>query len=218
MGLQSEYDLEIAIQDLARVQAVEFQPETEMQSKSIKDMSSDEAREFLLKPESYCTIHLPNYFDFSTLLGKVREVLAETELSRSGVRDVEGVNHRIMTNKDGRFAWRPLELVHPALYVSLVNSITEGDHWQTIQNQFLSFSQNENITCLSLPVESLTDDKDNAAQIRGWLTDVEQRSIELSLDYEFLIQADIEDCYPSIYSHSIAWALHGKGDAENAAT
>lgn len=31
-----------------------------------------------------------------------------------------------------------------------------------------------------------------------------------ALDYEFIIQTDVVDCYSSIYTHSIAWAIHTK--------
>jgi len=32
----------------------------------------------------------------------------------------------------------------------------------------------------------------------------------LSLDYEYLFKTDITDCYASIYTHSVAWAIHTK--------
>lgn len=67
---------------------------------------------------------------------------------------------------------------------------------------------------MSLPVQSTSDHKDRAEQIAQWWHDVEQRSIELSLDYEYLIQTDITDCYGAIYTHSIAWALHTKPEAK----
>jgi RNA-directed DNA polymerase len=44
--------------------------------------------------------------------------------------------------------------------------------------------------------------------------ELEQRSIEFALDYGYLIQTDITDCYGSIYTHSIAWAIHGKDVAK----
>ena len=31
------------------------------------------------------------------------------------------------------------------------------------------------------------------------------------MDYECLSHTDITDCYGAIYTHSTAWALHGKG-------
>ena len=210
LGLQAEFDLSLARQSLAVPSEFFTSPEVEPHSKTIIQMPSADARKFLLKSESYCTIPIPDYFKFGPLLESVRDALSTEELTRQGVRDKDGVNHRIMTNKDGRFAWRPLEIIHPALYISLVQEITRDEHWQTILDRFGGFSANERIRCLSLPVESLTKEKDMAEQILSWHTAVEQKSLELSLDYEYLIQTDIEDCYPSIYTHSIAWALHGK--------
>jgi len=47
-------------------------------------------------------------------------------------------------------------------------------------------------------------------KIGVWLHEVEQQSIALSLEYEYLFHTDIVDCYGSIYTHSIAWAIHTK--------
>lgn len=115
-----------------------------------------------------------------------------------------------MSSKDGRYAWRPLEIIHPAMYVSLVSCITESSQWKVICDRFHHFSRNSKIECMGLPVESLSNKKNTAEQILHWLENIEQHSIELSLDYEFLIQTDIVDCYAAIYTHSIAWALHDK--------
>ena len=101
-------------------------------------------------------------------------------------------------------------LVHPALYIGLVNAVTEKEAWQLICNQFHSFGFNAKVKCLSLPVESLTDQSDKAEQVSNWWQTFEQKSLELSLDYEFIAQSDIVDCYAAIYTHSIAWALHTK--------
>jgi hypothetical protein len=186
-------------------------------SRSILELSAAEAHAFFLKEESYCDIGLPPYIQFGSLLEGISKVLEGktlTELCDQKPRDFEGVNHLILNNKDGRHAWRPLQLIHPALYVSLVNQITEKDNWELIRSRFEEFSQNEKIQCLSLPVESLTDEVDKAAQISHWWHQVEQVSIELALDYEYIIHTDIIDCYGDIYTHSIAWALHGKSEAK----
>lgn len=187
--------------------------------RSILELSCDEARIFLLKQESYCTIDLPPYFQFNELLSGVAEVLKGKRLpdllcNSSSPRDLEGINHCIFNNKDGRYEWRPLELIHPALYVSLVKHITKQSHWKLICDRFHTFGHNAQIKCLSLPVESLTDEKDKAEQTSQWWQDFEQKSIELSLDYDFIIHTDIVDCYPAIYTHSIAWALHTKPKAK----
>ena len=186
--------------------------------RSILELSCEEARAFLLKGESYCAIDLPPYFRFFDLLNDVAKVLAGNHHCDSvyrKARNHEGINHVLLSNKDGRYAWRPLELIHPALYVSLVDEVTKPDHWDLICTRFRKFAENDKIKCLSLPVESLTDDKDRAEIINKWWHDVEQKSIELSLDYDFMIQTDINDCYPTIYTHSIAWALHSKQCAKD---
>ena len=187
---------------------------------SIIELSYTRARAFLLKQESYCTVQLPSYFKFNSLLNGVAKLLKNSSLSsmqdRKKLRSLDRVNHKILSTKDGKYAWRPLELIHPALYVSLVNHITEQNHWKEICDRFRFFlGANTKIECLSLPVESLISKRsDSAEQISQWWEDVEQKSIALSLDYEFTIHTDIVDCYAAMYTHSIAWALHGKQQAK----
>lgn len=189
----------------------------EQRSRTILELSCEEARAFLLRQESYCTIDLPPYIQFDDFLIGISKALEAKNLSALSChqpRDFEGVNHLILNNKDGRHAWRPLQLLHPALYVSLINRITEKDNWELICHRFVAFSGCDKIKCLSLPVESLTDGGDKAEQISKWWYKVEQASIELALDYEFVIHTDIVDCYGDIYTHSIAWALHTKEEAK----
>ncbi len=178
-------------------------------------LGHDEARDFLLKHESYLTLDIPQYFQFGGLLNDVATLLDDNPIpDKPGAGRFDRVNHRLLSNKDGRHAWRPIELVHPALYVSLVNRMTQPEHWERICSLFREFQTDPHIQCLSLPVESLTRQTDKATQISGWWEDVEQKSLELSLDYEFLVRTDIVDCYSSIYTHSIAWAVHTKGEAK----
>ena len=190
----------------------------EPKSRFIIELSCQEAQKFFLKQESYCTIDLPQYFNFNKLLSDVDQVLGGKNLyefiQQDKLRSFDDINHVIINNKDGRYAWRPLELIHPALYVSLVNNMTKTDHWKLIRSRFYEDFSNNKIKCLSLPVESLTDEKSKAEQIRHWWRTIEQKSIELSLDYELVFHTDIVDCYATIYTHSIAWALHGKKRAK----
>lgn len=183
---------------------------------SILSLSHTEAREFLLKAESYCSVDLPPYFIFSDLIAGVHTQLDGKTLAglSSNPRDFDDVNYTILNNKDGKYAWRPLQLIHPALYVSLVHRITEKNNWILIIERFNIFSANERIRCLSLPVVSQSDEKDKAEQISHWWHEVEQRSIELALEYDCLLETDITDCYGAIYTHSIAWALHTKPEAK----
>ncbi|WP_111745655.1 RNA-directed DNA polymerase [Salinisphaera orenii] len=184
---------------------------------SLLKLSHDDAQTFLLKPESYCSLDLPPYFGFEEILSDTKNVLNGKQLSsmwREQPRNYEDVNYTILNNKDGKYAWRPFELIHPALYVSLVQTMTTEEGWKVICDRFKELSANPSIECLSLPVVSLSEEKDKAEQVSQWWHEVEQRSIELSLEYDYMLTTDITDCYGSIYTHSISWALHTKAIAK----
>ena len=179
----------------------------------IVELSNDEARAFFLKHESYSPFEWPPYFRFDGLLGEVAQTLKRNFSFKKHCQKAsksEGVNYKILNNKDGRYSWRPYELIHPVLYVSLINQMTGKDSWQGIATRFQEFASNSKISCLSVPVQSLTPETDKAEQIKQWWEKVEQKSIELSLDFEFVVHTDLVDCYAALYTHSIAWALHTK--------
>lgn len=188
--------------------------------KSILEFSHSEAERFFLKEESYCEFDLPRYFTFGGLLTKLSETLHGKnlkDLRSSNPRELCNVNYVLLNNKDGKYAWRPYQLIHPAVYVSLVHKITEEKTWQIILGRFEQFSANKRINCHSLPVESESYESDRAEQVKRWWERTEQKSIELSLEYEYMLETDITDCYGSIYSHSIVWALHDKEFAKEKA-
>ena len=185
--------------------------------KEITELSSDEAREFFLQGDSYCEFDTPPYFDFEPLLTDISEELSGSELSDycnddTGPRDCEGVNFTLLHNKDGRFAWRPFELIHPVLYVDLVRDITSESNWNLIQERLAKFQSVPNIEASGgLPVRKSEEDKsDKAATVKKWWKTIELSSIELALEYAYIFHADVTDCYGSIYTHSIPWALHTK--------
>ncbi len=186
--------------------------------KNILSLSADEAREFLIKEENYCNFDLPPYFEFSGLLLCLVKEFGNSNLtsfynSNKSLRpDVfEDVNYKLISNKDGRFAWRPLQLIHPVLYIQLVYLITEKTNWNIIKTRFKELiERSSDIKCESMPVVSAYYKKTKAAQIIHWSLEVEKKSIIYSLDFNYLFHTDIIDCYGSIYTHSIAWALHNK--------
>ncbi len=193
---------------------------------SIIDLSSDEARQFFLRPESYCNIGLPKYFNFGDLLNNLSVVLEakkykykENKIIKSDVWDnhpknIESVNYHFFQNKDGRFSWRPLQIINPVLYVYMVKEITTEENWTLIQERFQEFTKNDKIKCYSLPNNNLTRQNDNANVIQNWWEEIEQQSIKLAMDFNYLMTTDITDCYGSIYTHSITWAMCGKENAK----
>jgi len=125
------------------------------------------------------------------------------------------VNYCLIDNKDGKYAWRQFEIIHPLIYFYVVYCITRENSWETICTRFEEFQSNHcNIQCLSLPVKPTSTEKTSALQVQQWWHHVELKSIEYALDYEYMFHTDVVDCYPSIYTHSIAWALHGKETAK----
>lgn len=185
------------------------------ENQTLLDLSAPDARTNLLRGELYCEIEMPSYFVFDPLLNNVVKTIGNRgwadvyELDE--VRRRDDVNYKLLSNKDGRYAWRQYELIHPVLYALLVNQLTDDSHWEVIRKRFVQFRKaDRRIRCLSLPVAPPNTGSDKARQVREWWVKVEQQSIKLALDYEYTIHTDVVDCYPSIYTHSIAWALHGK--------
>lgn len=182
---------------------------------SILEMSHEEARAFLLQHHSYCNFPLPKYIDFNNMLNNINtEIVWPNKISEKA-RDYYDVNHKILNNKGGKYAWRKLQLINPVIYVSLVNEITEVSNWSKIRERFNKFSQNPKIVCKSIPRKSKSIQSDMAEQVSYWSREVEQKSLELALEYRYLIQTDIVDCYSSIYTHTISWALHDKEVAKD---
>ena len=183
----------------------------------ILDMSNDDAKLFLLKNKSYFSLDLPPYFDFNNLLLSI-----DNKLKGKNLRDFykdnktippkkcENVNYKILHNKDGKFDWRPFEIIHPALYVYLVNEICEKDNWKKINERFKLFQKNKKIVCCSIPCESSNKKMDKKDTILNWWNTFEQKSIAMSLKFNCMAKTDITNCYGSIYTHSIAWAVETK--------
>ncbi|MEG4434410.1 RNA-directed DNA polymerase [Microcoleus sp. F10_A2] len=179
--------------------------------KKLTELPHNEAINFFLKGSSYFNADFPPYISFEPVLKHVSDALNGGDylgLKKSKPEDFSGVNYNFIANKDGRLAWRPLELMHPAIYVSLVNTICEPNNWQLMTERFAAFS-NCAVECCSSPVISDSDEKDQASQIREWWQRVEQASLTYSLDYSHILHTDVTDCYGSLYTHSISWALHG---------
>lgn len=186
--------------------------------KQILELNNSEAKSLLLNRDSYSNISLPEYFTFQELIDKIDKVLKGKSISDfrdKNPRDFEDVNYKLLSNKDGKFAWRPFQLINPAIYVSLVNCITEESNWKLLKERFNTFQANSKIECHSLPTISDSKDKTNkTAQILNWWQMIEQKSLTLSLDFKYVLHTDIADCYSSIYTHSISWAIHTKEKAK----
>lgn len=179
--------------------------------KTLLELTHTEAREAFLKQESYCSVELPKYFNFQPLLDALSQNGNVGNIPLVDAKKLNDVNYKFLTNKDGKYSWRPIQLINPVIYVNLVNRITKKENWELIKIRFKKFQENENIRCYSIPTVSLNPTKSNKAlNIQNWWQQIEQQSLELSLDFDCMMNTDITDCYGSVYTHTIPWALHGE--------
>ncbi len=187
--------------------------------KNILSLNYEEAKSFLLKHESYINIDLPPYFRFEGLLDEISNDILNRKnfinIKKSNPDNLENVNYKLFHNKNGKYDWRQFELIHPFIYVSLVHEITKYNNWKLIKKRFGEIRAKSIVECMSLPIVSETAKSDKAEQILNWWEQIEQKSLVLSLDYNYVYHTDITDCYGSIYTHSIPWALHNREFAKN---
>ncbi len=128
--------------------------------------------------------------------------------------ELQDVNHQLLVRKEAEYTYRPIQLINPYLYYLLVKEITNPDAWEEVKKRFTHLSV-KNIEVTSIPKVKSQDEKSHkAADVVSWWEDVEQRSLELSLSYRYMFVTDITNCYSSIYTHTIAWALMDKDTAK----
>ncbi len=187
--------------------------------KNILQLNNIQLKKYFLRSENYSNIDLPLYFNFDKLLGQIDKYLLGKELNSlikpTELKNCENTNYKIINNKDGCYAWRQFQLINPILYVNLVNIISDTDNWSALKQRFLKFQENPKIKCASIPVlKKRNKQKVRAEQICNWWLEIEQGSLELIMDFDYCFSTDISDCYGSIYTHSITWAIMGKYEAK----
>ncbi len=189
----------------------------DMSIKSILEYDSDQAKEFFLQNSQYSNLELPGYYDFSKVLYEVDKLLNIDEFKAEyPSKKFENVNYSILTNKDGRYSWRRIELIHPILYVDMVNIITQKNNWNKIKTRVAELIEMAPKIDGSSgwPRTTYNGVKQKAQQVSNWYEKIEQKSLMIGLNYAFLVKADITNCYGTIYTHSIPWALHTKSRAK----
>ena len=199
--------------------------------RNVFEETAEDARKFLLRASSFCSIGLPKYYDFQKILIALQNeyekgwhiekrknshsflVKSPTGVVFNGgdASKLDDVNYRIYSNKDGKFDWRPLQIMNPFVYVVLVNEITKEDNWKRICDRINLLQRDKRIQCLSLPISTIdSNDAEKEDVVNNWWREVEQQSLKMSLRYNCFLQTDITNCYGSLYTHTITWALHGK--------
>lgn len=189
--------------------------------KTVLELSGKEALKYFMEAENYCTLPLPSYFQFQKMLNYVKNAIQKRNFDdclkdkKIMPSNMEGVNYKFLITKDGKYSFRPIQITNPYLYYLLVREITEENNWKKIQDRFAEF-KSDKIEVSSIPVVKDKYDKTTTgAQINNWWTNLEQRTIELSLKYKYMFVTDITNCYSSVYTHTIDWAIEGKEEAKD---
>lgn len=181
-------------------------------TKNVLSLDAKDAMDFFLKSEQYHGFELPEYFVFDELLQNVKEIIGDLpyeECLQDGIspEDLSDVNLDILLNKDGNYAVRPIILANPFLYYFLVREICNEQAWTLIKNLFEKF-QVPHITSCALPI--IPKEKEafhKSTTIINWWSSMEQRSIELSLEYRYMFVTDITNCYGSVNPQAFDWAF-----------
>ena len=185
-------------------------------TKNILRLNHTEAMEFFLKSEQYHGFELPEYFVFDDLLQNVKDAVGQTpyeECLQEGMspEQLPDVNLDILLNKDGRYAVRPIILANPFLYYFLVREICNEQSWTVIKQLFEKFNV-PHITSCALPViPKEREPFHKSTTILNWWSSLEQRSIELSLEYRYMFVTDITNCYGSVNPQAFDWAFSFRG-------
>ena len=165
-----------------------------------------------MKSEQYHGFELPEYFTFDEILNYVRETIGDTPYEKCVKDDISpnelsDVNLDILLNKDGRYAVRPIMLANPFLYYFLVREVCNEDNWAIVKELFDKYKV-PHITSCAIPI--IPREKEafhKATTINNWWNSMEQRSIELSLEYRYMFVTDITNCYGSVNPQTFDWAF-----------
>ena len=110
---------------------------------------------------------------------------------------------------------RIFSIQHPYNYHDIVFYLQEN--WEDVINHL--FHQENKIYSYSFPISLTKKKKPSLSNLRSgrmiyeWLAMAERDLILDAKHYQFIARTDISNFYSSIYTHSIAWALHGRENA-----
>ena len=110
---------------------------------------------------------------------------------------------------------RLLSIPNPFAYANLCNCIVQN--WDNIKSVFEETTSNQNYKVSQIHIQKLKEKKllfemnkhysDKDADLTAFID-------TLQIKKKFKVSADISNCFPSMYSHSLPWAIVGKDVAK----
>ena len=179
----------------------------------LKSVSTDKVAKWLLEegyfPEQYI---VPPTF-------KVNKFDLQTQPYFSV--DTSGVNPKFDVTKSDlinvsfpktQLTDRTFGIIEPKIYHDLVWYLMK--EWDLIINHL--FNSKNKIYSYSFPIPVTKKNKGTLGKLRAgrmiyeFLEMAENDLVAEAYNYKFILKTDIKNFYPSIYTHSIAWAIHTK--------
>lgn len=111
----------------------------------------------------------------------------------------------------GDLSWRRFSFIHPYMYWHIVDVLTEEENWEKLRNHLCNPTL---VASYSNPEFTIKPGENvQGKRIKNWLQMAERDLLKDCGSYNCLAITDIQNFYSSIYTHSIAWALHSKREA-----
>lgn len=152
------------------------------------------------------TLTLPEYYKAS---GFEKMKLQSVGYSRGASNKPKRTRAIKLVSPKGTMSWRQFGLMHPYAYWHICNEITAANNWRKILKPLCA---NTGVSSYSVP-PIYTQMKPQGAGITGW-KNLTARDLPNDLsNHAYCASTDINNFYPSIYTHSIAWAVEGKTEA-----
>ncbi|PPT05048.1 hypothetical protein CKA32_001938 [Geitlerinema sp. FC II] len=107
---------------------------------------------------------------------------------------------------------RTFGIIDPKIHSDIARRIS--NHWYCVTSNI--FHEENQVYSYSFPIPLDKNQPGDISHLRSgrmiyeWIEMAENDVASIAFQYKFLIKTDIKNFYPSIYTHSIPWSLHGK--------
>lgn len=107
---------------------------------------------------------------------------------------------------------RPLGIPNPFNYQKLCKCLS--DNWEKLKQHFLIQTKSQDYKISRIHIRKIKDKQCMfEMNYNNWKADGSPEP-DLLIGQKYLVKADISNCFPSIYSHALSWALVGKDAAK----
>lgn len=116
----------------------------------------------------------------------------------------------------GQYSRRLLQLPHPTNFIQITNHLTTPGNWGILENHFKISTYSHSKVIENKKSGDFILNKDNRAVKTNYesFSNSKEKTIVDSYDMLYELKIDITKFYPSLYTHSVVWAILGKERAK----